>query len=388
MTGAAAAHFFPRLTFPLSESIPRSYYLGHHHAGLREISKRLSNVGLVVECRDYRVPLTSWNHHLDRAIAGRHRIVVYTHSDLGTDTPAADRALRRLHASNDFSSPSGVITGHRHPAVFWRKDKPETTRALLSEIRSVARTADSLTGLRALVVGMPNVGKSTLLNRLRSHGMHNARSKTSVARVGAQPGITRKLSTPVRILDGRGPRRRRDPNHPNGPNHPNDPEAGNRDDSLGEGVFVLDTPGVFMPYVERAEDMVKLALVGSVKDEHIPTHILADYLLYRMNLVDPALYARFCDPTNDIADLLAGVARRTGKLKAGGVVDEDAAATWAVQQWRMGNLGKFVLDDVSDETFREREQARESGGAVSLSQARKREKELRKERSQKKQKAG
>ncbi|KAL2757820.1 hypothetical protein ACRALDRAFT_2073252, partial [Sodiomyces alcalophilus JCM 7366] len=359
-------HFVPRLSFPLSESIPRSYYLGHHHAGLREITKRLSNIGLVLECRDYRVPLTSWNHHLDRAIAGRHRIVVYTHSDLGTDSPAAYHALRRLHA-RDASSSAPSVTGHRHPAVFWRKDKPETTRTLLSEIRSVAHAADSLTGLRTLVVGMPNVGKSTLLNRLRAHGMQNLRSKTSpVARVGAQPGITRRLSSPVRILSGRS-----------GRGAQNDGTA--NDDALGEGVFVLDTPGVFMPYVERAEDMVKLALAGSVKDEHIPMHILADYLLYRMNLVDPALYARFCEPTNDVADLLAAVARRTGKLKAGGVVDEDAAATWVVQQWRVGNLGKFILDDVSDDTFQERELARESGGAVSISQARKREKELRKE---------
>lgn len=372
---AAATAFIPRLSFPLSESIPRSYYLGHHHAGLREISQRLSNIGLVLECRDYRVPLTSWNHHLDRAIAGRHRIVVYTHSDLGTDSPTAYHALRRLHASRAASS-SPSITGHRHPAVFWRKDKPETTRTLLSEIRSVARASDSLTGLRTLVVGMPNVGKSTLLNRLRAHGMQNLRSKTTpVARVGAQPGVTRKLSSPVRILSGRDP---------NNPDHGN----GNASDTPGEGVFVLDTPGVFMPYVERAEDMVKLALVGSVKDEHIPMHILADYLLYRMNLVDPALYARFCEPTNDVADFLAAVARRTGKLKAGGVVDEDAAATWVVQQWRLGNFGRFILDNVSDEAFHEREAAWESGGTVSLSQARKREKELRKQRAQKKQKGG
>ncbi|KAF3344287.1 hypothetical protein VdG2_07386 [Verticillium dahliae VDG2] len=54
-SASAAAAFVPRLRFPLSESIPRSYYLGHHHAGLREITNRLSSIGLVLECRDYRL---------------------------------------------------------------------------------------------------------------------------------------------------------------------------------------------------------------------------------------------------------------------------------------------------------------------------------------------
>ncbi|CRK43485.1 hypothetical protein BN1723_016203, partial [Verticillium longisporum] len=104
-TTASAAAFVPRLRFPLSESIPRSYYLGHHHAGLREITNRLSSIGLVLECRDYRVPLTSWNPHLDRAIAGRNRIIVYTHRDLGTDSPnSVERDLRRYHAGHNAAN--------------------------------------------------------------------------------------------------------------------------------------------------------------------------------------------------------------------------------------------------------------------------------------------
>lgn len=367
----AAASFTPRLSFAsaLSTNIPRSYYLGHHEAGLREITKRLSNIELVLECRDYRVPISSWNPHLDRAIAGRERIVVYTHRDLGTDSPSVERALR-LH--NNGQTSTGAITSGaaRHRSVFWRKDDPSCTRTLLSEIRSVASSVDSLTGVRALVVGMPNVGKSTLLNRLRAHGMQ---TKTKVARVGAQPGITRKLSSPVRILDGRGT---------GGPTTPDGPA-----NALGEGVFLLDTPGVFMPYVQNAEDMVKLALAGSVKDDRIPMEILADYLLYRINLLDPSLYSRYSEPTNDVNAFLDGVARKTGKLKSGGVANDDAAADWVVKQWRAGSLGKFLLDDVNDDALREKDLAREGRGPVSMNQARKREKAMRKERSIAKHKA-
>ncbi|KAK1718138.1 P-loop containing nucleoside triphosphate hydrolase protein [Colletotrichum acutatum] len=370
-TTATTAAFAPRLRFDVSESIPRSYYLGHHHAALREISSRLSDVGLVLECRDYRVPLTSWNPVLDRAIAGRERIVVYTHRDLGADSPASvEQALRRFHngSGRSVTGGGGGTSTTRQRVVFWRKDDPATTKQLLSEIRSVARSVDSLTGMRALVVGMPNVGKSTLLNKLRVHGMHK---KQSVAKVGAQPGVTRKLSSPVRILDSETS------------------SAGVSNDSmgLGEGVFVLDTPGVFMPFVSEAESMVKLALAGSVKDDRIPMEILADYLLYRLNLVDPGAYARYSEPTNEVNEFLTGVARRTGKLKSGGEANADSAADWIVKQWRVGNLGKFVLDDITDEAFKDKELAREGQGPLSMNQARRKEKEARKERAMNKSKA-
>ncbi|KAG7108179.1 Mitochondrial GTPase 1 like protein [Verticillium longisporum] len=255
-SASAAAAFVPRLRFPLSESIPRSYYLGHHHAGLREITNRLSSIGLVLECRDYRVPLTSWNPHLDRAVAGRNRIIVYTHRDLGIDSPhSVERDLRRYHAGHNAAN--SAVAGHR--VVFWRKDDPSSTKALLRHVADAARAVDSLTGVRALVVGMPNVGKSTLLNRLRTHGMAK---KASVARTGAQPGVTRKLSSPVRILEGGGSFAR---DAASSASSASSSDGGSSADggSLGEGVFVLDTPGVFMPYVEDAEDMVKLALAGS-----------------------------------------------------------------------------------------------------------------------------
>jgi ribosome biogenesis GTPase A len=85
---AGRAAFQPRQTYDISPNIPRSFYLGHHHAGLARMRQTLSTVGLIIECRDFRVPITSWNPLLEQSLAGsspaeRARIIVYTHRDLG-----------------------------------------------------------------------------------------------------------------------------------------------------------------------------------------------------------------------------------------------------------------------------------------------------------------
>lgn len=336
----------------------------------------LSNIGLIIECRDFRVPITSWNPLLEQSLAAsssdeRARIIVYTKRDLGPDSSSspspllntqdsklATRHLRTFHlsTSNPHKTTKSVLFLGTGP------DHSRSLSPLLDAIKSVARERDSLTGLRAMVVGMPNAGKSTLLNRLRGKGM----GLPKAAKTGAQPGVTRKLGTPVRIAYG---------------------EAGGKDgkggeEGLGEGVFVVDTPGVFVPYVSDPEAMMKLALVGCVRDGLVSRVGLADYLLYRLNLAGPEGYmSRFnmLAPTNDVNEFLAAVAKRTGKLAKGGEPSLEAAADWAVQEWRRGGLGKLLLDEVTPETLaRAMEAAREE--TLSMNQARKKEKEARKAR--------
>lgn len=207
---------------------------------------------------------------------------------------------------------------------------------------------------------MPNAGKSTLLNRLRNRGMKLPKA----AKTGSEPGVTRKLGTPVRIVPGEDQ---------------TDGEAG-----MGEGVFLVDTPGVFIPYVSDPESMLKLALVGSVKDGVVPGVTVADYLLYHLNLAGPETYlARFGmeNPTNDVTEFLRGAARRTGKLKRSGDLSLEGAADWVIQEWRTGGLGKMFLDEVTSESLvAAMEAAKEP--SLSMNQARKKEKAARKERNE------
>lgn len=211
---------------------------------------------------------------------------------------------------------------------------------------------DSLTGSRMMIVGMPNVGKSSLLNALRKLGVH----KGKAASTGAQPGVTRKIATTVKIIEGA---------------------------DGGEGVYLVDTPGVFVPYVPNPESMLKLALCGSVKDTIIAPTTLADYLLYHLNLYKPHVYAAYTQPTNDVMQFLDAIARKTGRLQKGGHPDFEAAALWIIQRWRGGHLGRFVLDEVNeDATNRELRENDSMGG--SMSRARREQRNDRRQRTKQK----
>ena len=318
----------------------------------------LSSIDLVLECRDYRVPLTSRNPLFESALEGTERVVVYTKRDLGGGSRDLrnEEVVRKWHGSTK--------------TMFIRNGKDEegeyagrkSVSKLLEVLREHAQTRWKLVGHRVMIVGMPNVGKSTLLNALRAQGI----GKGKVAATGAQPGVTRKVSSGVKIVPSE--------------DDDNKSEVGGKKNGVGGGVYLLDTPGVFIPYVPDAHAMMKLALCGSVKDTIIPPVMLADYLLYHINLQSPTLYADYCSPTNDVIELLSAIAQKTGRLGKGGAVDTEATALWMIQKWRTGQMGRFLLDTV-DEHALEKAKHHEEGVAPSLNQARRVERERRRERN-------
>ncbi|MDE2572335.1 MAG: ribosome biogenesis GTPase YlqF [bacterium] len=246
-------------------------------AAMRDLARRLESVDVVVEIRDARLPLTSANPALAQLVGRRAHLLVLAKEDLA-DSGQTARWVAYFERA-----------GLRALAV-----RGKEQRSVQRLLRLVVAAAAGRPSARAMVVGIPNVGKSSVINGL----LRRAAAKTE-----SRPGVTRDL----------------------------------RWFRLSPGLELMDTPGVLLPKIETAEAQWRLALCGAVPaDRFDPEPVIAAFGAW--------LAGR---GAADVPADLAGFAIARGCVGRGGEPDLQRAAQMYLRDFNHGKLGRFTLDEAS-----------------------------------------
>ncbi len=279
------------------------WFPGHMSKTRRKITESLSLVDAVVEITDARIPLSSRNPELANIVASKPRIVLLNKSDMAD--PFATAKWIAQYAEEGISAlavdcRSGKGVGGFSDAVkHLLKDKIEQNKA------------KGLVGkpLRLMIVGIPNVGKSSFINRLL---------KSSRAKVEDRPGVTR----------------------------------GNQWFSVGGGLELLDTPGVLWPKFDDPKVGLRLAITGAIKDTVMDIETLAVRFLDEIKDSYASLleqrYKIEWDTAWDAYDILCQIGRKRGMVMRGGEIDTERAAVMLMDEYRSGTLGRTTLDAVEE----------------------------------------
>jgi ribosome biogenesis GTPase A len=280
------------------------WYPGHMLKAGRAMQEVLRLVDLVVELVDARAPASSRNPRFRQLLQSRPVLIVANKADLA-DPELSRRWQAYLEAQGErvllLDSPH--LTDPSRLVAAW-KQVAEAERRGRGAIRELTRP------VRLMIAGVPNVGKSTLVNRLY---------EGKRVLVGPKPGVTRQ----------------------------------NQWVPLREGVELLDTPGVLWPKIETKEHELRLGLVGCIRDEVLGIELLTEFLwdvLRRLptNRVNWPLYGLTGAPATP-EGFIEAIARRRGLLLPGGRIDAERAATAVLKDFREGRLGRISIEEPPDQ---------------------------------------
>ena len=287
-----------------------SWYPGHMAKTKREISEDLKLIDVVVELLDSRIPLSSQNPDIAELTKGKKKIIVLNKTDLADNMQ--NEAWKKYFNSNGQIC---ILTDSN-----LGKGINEVTKAIeeimKEDLKKYAEKGRTGRKIKAMILGIPNVGKSSFINRI---------VKTNRLEVGNKPGVTRKKQWI----------------------------------SINDKINLLDTPGVLWPRFEDEKTALNLAFTGTIKDDVLEQTEIAYQLLkfllenYRQNVTERyKITLDFIEkilsqdqPENfNVYEIMQEIGRKRGAIISGGEIDDEKTAKIILDDFRSGRLGKITIE--------------------------------------------
>ena len=279
------------------------WYPGHMTKTRRMIAENLKYVDVVAEVIDARIPIASRNPDIDDLVGSKPRVVILNRAD------QADPASSKLWGEYFRSQGMSVLECDARTGAGVKQFSPVMRGALKEQIARWKEKGQVGRPVRAMVVGIPNVGKSTFINKV---------AKKKSAKAGDRPGVTR----------------------------------GKQWVTVDQGLELLDTPGILWPKFEDQTIAQHLAFTGAVRDAIMDVETLGCHLMELLARRKPeAVTARFkFVPEEGMTgwELLELGARKRGFLISGGEVDLERMANILLDEFRGGKMGRITLELPSD----------------------------------------
>jgi len=274
------------------------WFPGHMAKARRQVQGVLKLVDVAIELLDARIPVSSGNPMINQILEKKPRLVILNKSDLA-DPALTKQWLKVLERPWVKAVAVDTIKGEG------LKEVPRAAAALAAEqMAKLAARGRRPRAIRCMVLGIPNVGKSSFINRLVGR---------KAAKTGDLPGVTK----------------------------------GQQWIRTEGSLELLDTPGILWPKFEDPEVGYKLAVTGAIKEQVFDVYEVALKLLRWLAEHNPdKVKERYKLPelSQDIPKLLSDIGARRGMLVSGGVVDEQKAAQLILKEFREGTLGRYTLD--------------------------------------------
>ena len=277
-----------------------NWYPGHMLKSKKELAKQLKRVDVVLEMRDARIPVSSANHDFEKLLQQKKRILLFNKTNLADE----DTTRKWKAYFKNMDTPSLFVDALNKQNL--QEILPLSRKLMQEKWSNFRKRGIRPPSLKLLITGIPNVGKSSLINRL---------SRRKAVETGPTPGVT-KYQDWIK---------------------------------LGKDVELLDTPGILWPKIENREAGLRLTITGAIKDSIVGTTLLSDYLLGILMLKAPEQLLQNYQLTEENlellpADLLEKIAGKRGCLKSGGAIDYQRAESLVLRDFRAGILGRLSFD--------------------------------------------